>query len=101
MPTSDEDLQQKAEEVQSLREQVATAEADRVRQEAGLANDATMAQLEAEEAALRARLAVMKQAAEPTVPQAVLDQREAAVAQQQAVEEAVQDGENQSEEDGN
>ena len=58
MPTSDEDLQAKSEEVKKLREQVANVEAERVQRERALANDVTMRQLEAEEAALKARLAV-------------------------------------------
>lgn len=62
MPTSDEELQRKAEAVQKLREQVTEAEAQREQRELDTANDVTMTQLEAEEAALRARLAQAKEA---------------------------------------
>lgn len=95
MPTSNEDLNAKAEEVQSLREQVRQAESDRRTREAEVANDVTMAQLQAEEAALRARLAVIQQAAD--TPEAVADQTplavvreqmEAAVERQKAAEDA-------------
>jgi hypothetical protein len=96
MPTSDEDLQKKAERVQKLREQVTNAEATRVQREADLANDITMRQLEAEEAALEARLAVAKEAGKvANVKQgaaapldAVTEQMERAVAQQKAAEAA-------------
>ncbi len=96
MPTSSEDLQAKAEEVEDLRQQVADAEADRVRREAELANEVTFKQLEAEEAALRARLAVAKQANEraeqgSSAPlEAIKAQMEQSVAQQKAAEGTVE-----------
>lgn len=62
MPTSDEDLQKRAEQVQKLREQVADEEAKRTDRERALANDITMAQLDAEAAQLEARLQVAKNA---------------------------------------
>lgn len=93
MPTSNEDLQKKADEVQQLREQVTNEESKRRTREAELANDVTMAKLEAEEAALKARLAVLQQApskkseVEATTPLAsAREQMEAAVAQQKAAE---------------
>lgn len=61
MPTSDEDLQAQADKVEKLREQVANAEAKRTERERELSNDITMTQLQAEEAALEARLTVAKE----------------------------------------
>lgn len=61
MPTSDEAVQKKADDVQSLREKVADAEANRVTRERELSNDITMRQLEAEEARLEAALSRAKQ----------------------------------------
>lgn len=99
MPTSDEDLQKKAERVQKLREQVSNAQATREQRERDLANDVTMRQLEAEEAALEARLAVAKDAGKvasvkegtSTVLDAVTSEMEAAVAQKKAAEDAGKD----------
>ena len=94
MPTSEEDLQRKAEELQKLREQVQDAETVRVEREREIANDVTMRQLEAEEAALRARLAVAKDAGKVAAVksgaaaplEAVKEQLQAATAQQKAAE---------------
>jgi acetylornithine/succinyldiaminopimelate/putrescine aminotransferase len=93
MPTSDEDLAKKADNVQKLREQVADAEAKRVERERAVSNDLTFAQLESEEAALRARLAAAREASKVTTVNsgaeaplaAVKEQMEAAVAREQAV----------------
>lgn len=95
MPTSDEDLQKQSDRVQKLREQVAAEEAKRTTRERDLANDVTMAQLQAEEAALEARLAVAKDAgkvgsvkAGAAAPlEAAKEQMERAVAQKKAAEE--------------
>jgi hypothetical protein len=62
MATSDEEVQNKAEAVEKLRQQVADAEVARVAREQELSNDLTMAGLEAEEERLKARLAVAKDA---------------------------------------
>lgn len=67
MPTSDEEVQKKADRVAKLREQVANAEATRVDRERELSNDITMKNLEAEEAALEARLQVAKDASKVSV----------------------------------
>lgn len=96
MPTSEDDLAAKAEEVQKLRDQVTAQEATRESRERDLANDITMRQLEAEEASLRARLAVAKEGAKAgSVKEgaaaplgAVQDQLKAAVEQQKAAEKA-------------
>lgn len=96
MPTSDEDLAKKAEEVQKLREQVSDAEAMRVQRERDVSNELAMGQLEAEEAALRARLATAKAQSKVTAVKggaaapldAVKEQMERSVAQQQAAEDA-------------
>ena len=96
MPTSDEDLQKKADRVKTLRQQVARAEATRIDRERSVANDIQMTQLEAEEAALEARLAVAKEAGKVSVVRdgiaapldAAKDQLAAAVAQQQAATES-------------
>jgi hypothetical protein len=96
MPTSDEDLQKKAEEIQKLRDQVANKEATREQREIDLANDITMKQLETEEAQLRARLNVANDAAKVSVVKdgaaaplsAVEDNLKAAVAAQKATEKA-------------
>lgn len=95
MPTSDEDLQKQSDRVQKLREQVAAEEAKRTTRERDLANDVTMAQLQAEEATLEARLAVAKDAgkvasvkAGAAAPlEAAKEQMERAVAQKKAAEE--------------
>lgn len=96
MPTSDDDLTAKADEVQRLREQVADHERTRADRERSLSNDITMRQLEAEEASLRARLAVAKEGAKAGAVKdgaaaplsAVQDQLKAAVEQQKAAEKA-------------
>jgi hypothetical protein len=96
MPTSDDDLAAKADEVQRLREQVASHETNRAERERALANEVTMRQLEAEEASLRARLAVAKESAKAGSVKAgaaaplgaVEDQLKAAVEQQKAAEKA-------------
>jgi hypothetical protein len=62
MPTSEEELQKQSQRVEKLRQQVADAESVRVQRERDLANDVTMAQLQAEEAMLEARLAAAKDA---------------------------------------
>lgn len=98
MPTSDEDLAKKADSVQKLREQVADAEAKRVERERSVSNDITMAQLESEEAALRARLAAAREASKVSTVKsgaeaplaAAKEQMEAAVAQEQAVAAAAE-----------
>src|SRR3712207_3997498 len=90
--TSQEDLDQKAADLQKLREQVADEEAKRVVREQEVANDVTMRQLEAEEAALRARLAVAKEQGKVSAVKegaaapldAVKDQLAAAKAQERA-----------------
>lgn len=100
MPTSDEDLQKKADDVQKLREQVADAEAKRVERERVVSNDLHMAQLESEEAALRARLAQAREASKVSNVKsgadaplaAVQAQMEAAVAQEQAVADSNEKG---------
>lgn len=56
MPTSDEDLQQKQERVQQLREQLAAEESKRVQVERETSNDVTAAQLDAEAARLEASI---------------------------------------------
>lgn len=94
MPTSDEELQKKAEDVDKLRQQVANAEATREQREKELANDITLKQLEAEEASLKARLAVSKDAGKVSNVRdgaaaplnAVGEMMERAVAQQKAAE---------------
>lgn len=99
MPTSDEDLQAKSEEVQKLRDQVANSERNRIQRESELSNEIAMKQLEAEEHALRARLAVTKEAgkvasvkAGADAPlQSVKEQMERAVAQEKAAEKAAED----------
>lgn len=94
MPTSQEDLNKKAEAVQRLRQQVADAEAERLGRESELANDITLKQLETEEALLKARLATVregkkvssvKQGAEAPLS-AAKEQMERALAQQKAAE---------------
>lgn len=62
MPTSQEELDKKAQELIKLRDKVADAEAKRFSNESELANDVTMKQLEAEEAMLSARLTVAENA---------------------------------------
>jgi hypothetical protein len=92
MSVSEEDVQKKAESVQKLREQVQDAEANRVSREAELSNQFTMTQLEAEEAQLKARLTVAKEAGKVSVVKqgadapmsAVKAQMEQAVAQEKA-----------------
>ena len=94
MPTSDEELQRKAEAVQKLREQVAEAEAQREQRELDTANDVTMTQLEAEEAVLRARLTQAKESAKVASVKsgveaplsAAKEQLKTALAQQKAAE---------------
>jgi hypothetical protein len=94
MPTSDEDLKNKRDEVKKLRDQVANAESERRESERSLANDVVMRQLEAEEAALRARLAVAKESGSDKAVEkgaqaplsAAKEQMERAVAQQKAAE---------------
>lgn len=96
MPTSDEDLQKEAERVQKLREQVSNAEAKRTERERELANDVTMTQLQAEAAALEARLAVAKEAGKVSSVKdgasapldAAKEQLRRAVAQKEAAEAA-------------
>lgn len=90
-----EELQAKADAVQSLREQVADLENDRQQREAVLSNQIAMTQLETEEAQLRARLAQAQQAVEggavenAATPLATArEQMEAAVLSQQAAEAA-------------
>lgn len=61
MPTSDEDLAKEQARVEKLRQQLADEEAKRVERERSLANDITLAQLQAEAAQLEARLAVAKE----------------------------------------
>ncbi len=63
MPTTEEELQQKRERNAKLREQLAQEEAKRVEREVNLANDLTAAQLDAEEARLKAQLTDAKEAA--------------------------------------
>jgi len=100
MATSDEDLAKKADDIQKLREQVAAEEAKRVDRERAVTNDLTMAQLQSEEAALRARLASAREASKVTniksgaeAPLAAAQaQMEAAVAQEQAVAAANEKG---------
>lgn len=95
MPTSNEDLQKKAERLQKLREQVAAEESKRTSRESELANDVKMTEMEAEEARLEARLAAAKDAgkvgsvkAGASAPlEAAKEQMERAVAQKKAVEE--------------
>jgi hypothetical protein len=95
MSVSDEDVQKKADDVQKLREQVQDAEANRVSREAELSNQFTINQLEAEEAQLRARLAVAKEAGKVAAVKAGADaplaavkaQMEQAVAQEKAATE--------------
>jgi hypothetical protein len=60
MPTTDEELTKKGEQVQKLREQVAAAEAQRVSREAEVSNDIAMEQLKAEETRLQAQLDAAK-----------------------------------------
>lgn len=94
MPTSEEDLNAQAATVDALRQEVEEAEALRVQRENDTANDVTMAQLQAEEARLRARLAAAKAAttdeAVETGSNAPLEAAKnalrAAVAQQEAAE---------------
>lgn len=96
MPTSDEDLQKKSDRVQKLREQVAAEESKRTTRERELANDVTMAQLEAEEAKLEARLAATKEQGKVSAVKegaaaplsAAKEEMERAVAQKKAVEDA-------------
>lgn len=99
MPTSEEEVQNKAEEVQKLREKVADAEAQRVANEASLSNDLTMKQLEAEEAQLNARLAAAQASAKTSAVKqgvaapmdAVKEQLQAGVTQQKSVEKEVKE----------
>lgn len=102
MPTSDEDLQKKADEVAKLRDKVADAEADRVTRETYLSREITMKQLQAEEASLQARLTLAQDAKKAgnvkegagAPLQAATDAMEAAVQSQKAAEKAVKkDGE--------
>lgn len=65
MPTSDEDLQKAKDEVQSLRDAVANAEAEQARKARELDNDVTAAQLEAERVRLEAQLAQLKYDSRP------------------------------------
>lgn len=98
MPTSDEDLQAKSDEVQKLREQVAEEEAKREAREVELSNDVTMTQLQAEEANLQARLTLAKQAGKAgsvksgaAAPlDAAKEQMRVAVEQQKAAEKTVE-----------
>lgn len=60
MPTTDEELTKKGEQVQKLREQVAAAQDQRVSREAEVSNDIAMAQLKAEETRLQAQLDAVK-----------------------------------------
>lgn len=62
MPTTDDELAKKGEQVQKLREQVAMATAQRVEHEATVSNDIAMAQLNVEEARLQAQLDAAKRA---------------------------------------
>ena len=108
MPTSDEDLQKQAERVQKLREQVADAEAKRTERERELANDVTMTQLQAEAAALEARLAVAKEQGKvgsvkegASAPlDAAKDLLERAVAQKKAAEAAPKESARGTESEG-
>lgn len=95
MPTSEEDLNTQAATVDALRQEVEEAEALRVQRETDTSNDITMAQLKAEEALLRARLAQAKRVVdaedgEVAPSNAPLDAAKAAlraaVAQQEAAE---------------
>lgn len=89
---SAEELQDKAAEVQELREEVNRVEAERLSREAALSNQIAMADLETEEARLRARLAQAKAATEAATQTSPLtsakEQMEAAVNQQKAAEAA-------------
>jgi hypothetical protein len=60
VPTSDEDLQKKRDEVQKLRDKVATANADADRKARELDNDVAAAQLDAEKVRLENELAAAK-----------------------------------------
>lgn len=60
MPTSEEELKKKRDNVEKLRQQVADEEAKRVTRERELSNDVTAAQLDAEAVRLEARLAAAK-----------------------------------------
>jgi len=94
VPTSDEDLQAQAEKVEKLRQQVVDADANRENRERELSNDIAMTQLQAEEAALQARLAVAKESGKVASVKAgadaplsaAKDQLARAVAQQKAAE---------------
>jgi uncharacterized protein (DUF342 family) len=96
MPTSNEELQKKAERIEKLREQVARAETSRVVHEREISNDIEMRRLEAEEAMLQARLAVAKEqgkvstvkAGVETTVSAIEEQMKRAVSQQEAAEES-------------
>lgn len=98
MPTSDEDVQKKADKVQALREKVANAETVVVDRERELSNEITMKQLEAEEARLEARLTAAKAAGKVSTVKAgmeaplaaVSEQMEQAVAAQKAADSAAE-----------
>ena len=60
MATTDEELDQKRQHVQKLRDQVAQEEAKRIEREADLVNDIAAAQLDAEATRLEAQLAEAK-----------------------------------------
>lgn len=96
MPTSDEELQAKADRVEKLRSQVAAEEAKRATREREIANDITAAQLDAEAAALETRLQVAKDAGKVSAVKegasapldAARESLATAVAQQDAAKEA-------------
>lgn len=62
MAISDDDLAKKQDYVEKLRQQVASEEAKRTEREAGLQNDITAAQLDAEASRLEAQLQAAKDA---------------------------------------
>lgn len=108
MPTSEEEVQKKAEEVQKLREKVAAAEANRVANEASLSNDLTMQQLKAEEAELQARLTVAEAAGKVTAVkqgagapmEAVKEQLQAGVVHQKAADKEVKEASKSGDKEG-
>jgi hypothetical protein len=95
MPTSDEDLQAKRDEVSKLREQVANEEAKRLERERNLSNEVEAANLDAEAANLRAQLAAAKESAKVGTVRAgataPIEAAREAMARAQAAEQGVAD----------
>lgn len=96
MPTTDEELQQKQDNLVKLRQQVADADSKRVEAEKGLSNDILAAQVDAETTRLEVQLAAAKAASSGSAAkggasaplQAAKDDMAVAVAQQKAAEKA-------------